>query len=125
MGIRRDCVSWDPNTHMCRSLTQLVCWEKDCKFFLTPERKRVKDELARERLEGIGYVSASFQDVNGRTVKKRDRAAYQSAYYKNQYEDRKARGMCVRCGIEKASPGRVRCEGCIEIIKKLKRKNVV
>lgn len=119
MGIRRDCVSWDPENHNCRALIELVCLEKDCNFFLSPEQKQLKDELTRERLERIGYVRTPPQ------TKKRDRADYQSAYYKSRYRDRKARGVCVKCGMEKASPGKVRCEACIETIKKLKRKNVV
>lgn len=125
MGIRRDCVSWDAQTNTCMALTQLVCLEKNCKFFLRPEQKRLKDELARERLERIGYAGDLSKNVNGRREKKRDRAAYHSAYYKNQYEERKTRGICVRCGIEKARPGKVRCEVCAERIKELKRKKVV
>lgn len=125
VGIRRDCVSWDPQTHTCKALIQLVCLEKDCNFFMRPEQKKLKDELTRERLERIGYTVDLPQNTNGRGEKKRNRAAYQSAYYKNQYEDRRARGVCVKCGIEKARPGKTKCEVCADKIKKLKIRNAV
>lgn len=36
----------------------------------------------------------------------------QRRYLKKRYEGRKAAGLCVYCGREKAAPGRVSCAAC-------------
>lgn len=125
MGIRRDCVSWDESHSVCVALNEVVCKRKDCKFFLRPEQKRTKDALTQERLERIGLVNTSRKNTKGKSEKERDRAAYHAAYYKNQYEERKARGVCVRCGMLQAMPGKVKCAACAERVRDLRRKNVV
>lgn len=133
MGIRRDCVSWDDPTHSCRALIDLVCEKQDCKFFLRPEQKRMKDELTRERLERIGGVDGSRVHVTaagaealcrtgvkrmGRPPKERRREEPTKkkgagpAYFKERYKELKARGMCVKCGREKARAGKTSCEKC-------------
>lgn len=143
MGIRSDCVSWDPQTHTCRALTQLVCKNTDCKFFLRPEQKRAKDEMTRERLERVAGVDGSRVHVTaagaeelcrtgikrmGRPPKERDEEKSRkkgagSGYFKERYKTLKARGICVKCGREKARPGRTSCENCAVAEKKRKIKN--
>ena len=51
MGIKEDCFGYNPRIRQCKALTELVCKNKECKFYKTQAQFEEGIKML-EKLEG-------------------------------------------------------------------------
>lgn len=70
----------------------------------------------KEKIYGDEKSCPECRAKNAEYSKKRDRVHYNKVHAewsKKVYEERKSKGLCVRCGKNRAKEGQCRCEACI------------
>jgi hypothetical protein len=53
---------------------------------------------------------------------KKNNRVHVNAYNRRKFDERKARGLCTRCGKDEAVPGKVRCSACAVVIRDIVRR---
>lgn len=71
--------------------------------------------MCKKRRLAQGYASCSeCREKSRQRMANRDSGSF-NAQRREEYQKRRADGICVICGSQRASPGRVRCEVCARI----------